>query len=242
MCTLSWIRHDQGFAVFFNRDERRTRPEGLPPEEQSRDGVRFVAPVDPEGGGSWAAVNERRVALCILNQYQVARGPVAGQVSRGQLLLGLAHAGSQAEVWQAVRTAGLMQYAPFRLAVFEPGLPALMLGWDGTGLTDRIEGQSGLLATSSSLVPLEADASRRMRFEAALNRGMVDEDAFDRLHRSHLPAKGALSICMHRSDAVTVSFTRIVVDHTTVRLGYVPGSPCEGGDAIVQELDARPAR
>jgi transport and Golgi organization protein 2 len=237
MCTLSWLRHDQGFAVLFNRDERRTRRAGLPPEEQMRGGVRFLAPVDPEGGGSWAAVNDRRIALCILNQYDKGRDLVAGPVSRGQLLLGLAHLSSQAEVWQEVRTAGLMQYAPFRLAVFEPGLPALILSWDGAGLTDRIEGQSGLLATSSSLVQEEAELSRRELFDQALQGGMVDEAAFDQLHRSHLPEKGALSICMHREDAVTVSLTRLVVERTSVRLGYVGGSPCEGAVEVTRVLE-----
>jgi hypothetical protein len=236
MCTLSWIRHDQGFAVLFNRDERRTRSPGLPPEEQMRNGVRFLAPIDPEGGGSWAAVNDHRVALCMLNRYDKAHAPIAGQVSRGQLLLGLAHASSQAEVWQAVKSAGLLQYAPFQLAVFEPGLPALILTWDGSGLSDRIEGQSGLLATSSSLVPEEAEESRRQLFDAALRSGMADEATFDRLHRSHLPQPGALSVCMHRDDAVTVSLTRIVVDRSIVRLGYVAGSPCEGAAEVTRVL------
>ncbi|HSB54856.1 MAG TPA: hypothetical protein VLD58_10890, partial [Gemmatimonadales bacterium] len=134
------------------------------------------------------------------------------------------------------KRAGLLQYAPFRLAVFEPGLPALILSWDGAGLTDRIEGQSGLLATSSSLVPVEAEESRRKLFDEALKGGMADEATFDRLHRSHLPEKGALSICMHREDAVTVSLTRIVADQSIVRLGYVAGSPCEGAVEVTRVL------
>lgn len=239
MCTLSWLRHDRGFAVYFNRDERRTRSIGLPPEEQMRDGVRFLAPIDPDGGGSWALVNDRRVALCILNQYDKERGAVAGQVSRGRLLLDLAHRTSQAEVWNAVKRAGLLQYAPFRLGVFEPGLPALLLSWDGGRLTDETEGVSGLLAASSSLVQREAEESRRKLFAATLMEGMADEDTFYRLHQSHVPAKGALSVCMHREDAVTVSLTRLVVEASSVTLGYVMGSPCEGAPEIVRVLEAR---
>lgn len=232
MCTLSWLRHEQGFAVFFNRDERRTRAPGLPPQRHNRNGTRFLAPVDPEGGGSWAAVNQHRLALCILNQYDEQRGPIAGQVSRGQLLLNLAHLSSQAEVWREVRETLLSQYAPFRLAVFEPGLPALILSWGGRGLSDRVEGLSGLLATSSSLVQAQAETSRGRLFAEALAGGMADEETFDRLHRSHLPTKGALSICMHREDAATVSLTTIVVERAGVRLGYVAGSPCEGGEGV----------
>lgn len=239
MCTLSWLRHDEGYAVFFNRDERRTRAPGLPPGEQLRDGVRVLAPIDPEGGGSWAAVNDRKVGLCILNQYDPARGFAPGQVSRGQLLLSLAGLTSQAAVWQAVRTSGLLQYAPFRLAVFEPSLPALLLSWDGDRLTDEATGQSGLLAASSSLVQAEAETNRRALFESQLMDGMADSATFEELHRSHLPSKGALSVCMHRDDAATVSFTRIVVDRSSVLLGYVAGSPCEGGAEVVRVAEVR---
>lgn len=229
MCTLSWLRNDGGYAVFFNRDERRTRAPGLPPQEQLIDGVRVLAPIDPEGGGSWAAVNDRRIGLCILNQYDAPRSNIPGQVSRGRLLLSLAASTTQTGVWQAVRSSGLAQYAPFKLAVFEPALPALLLSWDGARLTDEAIGQSGLLAASSSLVQREAEASRRTLFERTLHDGMTDTAAFEELHRSHLPEKGALSVCMHRDDAATVSFTRIVTDRASVMLGYVGGPPCEGG-------------
>lgn len=229
MCTLSWLRHDDGYAVFFNRDERRTRVAGLPPQEQLIDGVRVLAPIDPEGGGSWASVNDRRIGLCILNQYDAPRSQVPGQVSRGRLLLSLAPVTSQAGVWQSVRSSGLAQYAPFRLAVFEPALPALLLSWDGDRLTDEALGQSGLLAASSSLVQRDAEASRRALFERTLHDGTADSSTFEALHRSHLPEKGALSVCMHREDAATVSLTRIVADRSSVLLGYVGGPPCEGG-------------
>lgn len=239
MCTLSWLRHDDGYAVFFNRDERRTRATGLPPQEQLIDGVRVLAPIDPEGGGSWASVNDRAVGLCILNQYDAPRSTVPGQVSRGQLLLSLAALTTQAGVWQRVRSSGLAQYAPFRLAVFEPALPALLLSWDGNRLSDEAVGQSGLLAASSSLVQREAETSRRDLFERTLHDGMADTATFERLHRSHLPERGALSVCMHREDATTVSFTRLGVDRSSVTLGYVGGPPCEGGAEVVRVIERR---
>jgi len=228
MCTLSWVRQLGGYTVFFNRDERRTRSLGLPPTEQLRSGVRFLAPSDPDGGGSWVSVNDHRVALAILNQYQAGKPAAQTSVSRGQLLLALADLGSQAEVWTRVRAAGLMQYHPFTLAVFEPGLPALLLGWNGEALTDRALGQSGLLLTSSSVAQYEADQTRRMLFDETVAGGAIDETVLERLHRSHLPAEGPLSVCMHRADAETVSYTRISVTPSRVSLSYVAGAPCRG--------------
>ena len=45
-----------------------------------------------------------------------------------------------------------------------------------------------------------AKAARNQKFEGRLN-------WLRRLHRSHLPERGPFSICMHRSDAATVSYT-----------------------------------
>jgi hypothetical protein len=226
MCTLSWVRHAGGYTVLFNRDERRTRSIGLPPSEQLRGGVRFLAPTDPDGGGSWASVNDHRVALTILNQYAAPRPAERAPVSRGQLLLSLADLGSQAAVWSRVRAAGLMQYAPFTLAVFEPGLPVLLLGWNGRDLSDQTQGHSGLVMTSSSVAQQEADRSRRRLFDESTAGGAIDEAVLERLHRSHLPEEGRLSVCMHRADAETVSLTRISVSPSEVRLVYVAGAPC----------------
>lgn len=232
MCTLSWVRRLDGYSLLFNRDERRTRGAGLPPTVQLRSGVRFIAPADPEGGGSWASVNDQRLALAILNQYEVPQPATRPPASRGQLLLGLAEVGSQVEAWGRVRAAPLRQYAPFTLAVFEPGLPVLLLGWDGERLSDRTQGQSGLVITSSSVAQDQADQARRKLFlELMEGGGALDEDLLEQLHRSHLPVEGPLSVCMHRPDAETVSLTRISVSPSQVTLSYVAGSPCRGAPA-----------
>ena len=241
MCTLSWVRQLGGYTVLFNRDERRTRSAGLPPTEQLRGGVRFLAPSDPDGGGSWVSVNDQRLALAILNQYEADQRAEPPLLSRGQLLVGLADLASQVEVWNRVRTAGLMQYAPFTLAVFEPGLPALLLGWNGQALTDQTLGQSGLLLTSSSVAQHEADRVRRQLFDETMAGGAIEESVLEQLHRSHLPAEGPLSVCMHRADAETVSFTRILVSPSLVSLSYVAGAPCRTHAAETLTLHPSPA-
>lgn len=236
MCTLSWVRREDGYTILFNRDERRTRSLGVAPAEQMINGVRFLAPTDPDGGGSWISVNDRRITLCILNQYDVPRADIKEPVSRGQLLLSLAHLASQAEVWNAVQSCGLMQYPPFTLAAFEPGLPAHLIGWDGNSLIDWTYGPSGMVLSSSSVAQHAAEDSRRRLFEDAMSMGAIDEEVLDRLHRSHLPEQGALSVCMHRSDAQSVSLTRVVVGSAEVKMSYYAGSPCEAQSASIRSL------
>ena len=53
MCTLSWIPGQDGYALCFNRDERRTRAAASPPGLLAREGVQFIAPLDGEAGGTW---------------------------------------------------------------------------------------------------------------------------------------------------------------------------------------------
>ena len=54
-----------------------------------------------------------------------------------------------------------------------------------------------------------------------------------RLHRSHLPACGPFSTCMHRADAATVSCTEVAVSSRAVRMSYHTAAPCkESGQFI----------
>jgi hypothetical protein len=229
MCTLSWLRQPDGFTLLFNRDERRNRSAGLPPTERLRSGVRFLAPTDPDGGGSWASVNDRGLALTLLNQYGLPQPTGPRPLSRGQFLLALADVGSQVEAWDRARAGRLEQYSAFTLAVFQPGLPVLLVGWDGYTLTDQIHDQSGLVITSSSVAQDAADRARRRLFlEAAAPGTPLDVATLERLHKSHLPEEGPLSVCMHRTDAETVSLTRISVSPSEVSLSYVAGPPCRG--------------
>ncbi|NIP92410.1 MAG: hypothetical protein GWO24_02620, partial [Akkermansiaceae bacterium] len=70
MCTLTWWRGTAGsYEVFFNRDEKRTRSIADPPRVHERDGVRFLAPLDPDGGGTWMLANDRGLLVCLLNRW-----------------------------------------------------------------------------------------------------------------------------------------------------------------------------
>ena len=44
-------------------------------------------------------------------------------------------------------------------------------------------------------------------------------------HASHGREPGPCSVCMHRADAETVSFSRVRVDDSLVRFYYAPHSP-----------------
>ena len=56
MCTVSWIHQGPGYQLFCNRDEKHTRRPASKPQLLTRGGVRFLAPIDGDFGGTWIAV------------------------------------------------------------------------------------------------------------------------------------------------------------------------------------------
>ena len=67
MCTVTWTRRPDGYSVFFNRDELRSRKEALPPRVHDDGTVSYVAPEDGDFGGTWLSVNGAGVTIGLLN-------------------------------------------------------------------------------------------------------------------------------------------------------------------------------
>ena len=234
MCTLSWIRELDGYHVFFNRDERRTRAPGLPPEPGERSGIEWLAPRDGESNGTWIGANRRGVTLAILNRWH--ESPVANDgpwTSRGLLVRSLLDAHSIEEVARRVESTDLQIYQPFTLTAFETGMDVSVFAWTGRGAVRDQVSESGMVLTSSGFDQ-----------EAAMRRGALfarypdpRPEQFEAVHASHEPERGPLSVCMHRPEAETVSYTRIDVSPAQVVMTYVPGAPGETTDRIVATLD-----
>jgi hypothetical protein len=58
-------------------------------------------------------------------------------------------------------------------------------------------------------------------------------------HRSHRPSRSAYSACMHRTDAETISFSRITVEADSIEFHYYPHAPCCDGAAQIVELNKK---
>lgn len=240
MCTASWLTQDARLHLFFNRDELTTREPALPPEERSHRGTRYVAPTDPRGGGTWiaAAVQEggRGAAFALLNKSG-GTAPAA-PLSRGRLIPELLAWRGPVEVEAALRASALERYAPFRLlALWRAPAAAVALDWDGATLgAQLLDPGLGLLA-SSGLGDERAFERRgalwRRRRDAAPAWGPDDHRAF---HREHAPRRGAWSVCVHRRDAASVSYTEIELGAEGAALRYFAGSPCTATRAVERRL------
>lgn len=226
MCTLTWWRDARGFSLHFNRDERKTRPASTPPELVTIDGVRALAPRDGEAGGTWIGVNERGVALALLNGYQHARHRAEGAFrSRGLLVHEQLGAASAREVADRVRKLDLSIYRPFLLTAFDR-VTAFVIEWDGLRADARAL-DDGMRPIVSSGYDYEGVArTRRELFDSLAVQG-VDDTMLARFHRAHEPERGPYSPCMHRDDAATVSYTRVSVGDRQGAIEHHAGAPCE---------------
>jgi hypothetical protein len=232
MCTVSWLRHSNGYVLLCNRDERHTRQPALGPRINQREGVSFIAPVDGDHGGSWIAVNQFGLTLCLLNRYGDEPVDEAdGYISRGLLLIKLIHCATAASVRSRIESTNLEEFRPFTLAVISLADPSFVLDWTGRELRVRSELESHAPLTSSSLREPEIGISRREQFQQLISEAVDEEpsqmtDLLWQFHRSHLPERGPTSVCMHRAEASTVSVSAVTVGRKSIEFAYQPGSPC----------------
>src|ERR1044071_5059913 len=235
MCTVSWAATADGYELFCNRDERHTRKAAQAPTARSSRGVRFVAPTDAEAGGTWIAANEYGLTLCLLNRYSEGAVQAAGEFkSRGLLLPELMNLRAPAAAMRTVAGGGLSQFRPFTLLALAPGAPPAVACWTGQRLlVCEGDGDSPALLTSSSFNTAEGVRSRRALFRR-MTAGFRNPttEMLARFHRSHEPEPGPLSVCMHRPDASTVSFSRVKVGTDSVEFYYRPGPPCAGARGV----------
>ena len=88
MCTATWIISKNGYELFFNRDELKTRLVAVPPTMAAVNQIRYISPADADAGGTWIAVNEFGFAACLLNHYAKNAdgvGPIH-PLSRGHII------------------------------------------------------------------------------------------------------------------------------------------------------------
>lgn len=237
MCTVSWLRRPDGYTLLCNRDELKTRAAAGPPAIRERDGVRYAAPLDGNHRGTWLAVNEFGLTLSLLNGKPVKK---AGARSRGLLVLDWIGARSGAEVCGRFQEAELGAYAPFLMAVLEPGQAARILRWGGGKKHALENGEPSMPLTSSSFDGPGAQVHRRLEFRRLLDQTQrVDERLLHLFHLSHAKAPGPLTTCMHREDAETVSFSTVAVRAGEARLYYSPGAPCRRRPGVEVVLERR---
>ena len=227
MCSVSWLLEENGYQVFFNRDEQKTRALAMPPKQYQVNGVDIIMPLDPAGGGSWISINEFGLSLCLLNNYQ-GIVPNAPLISRGLLLKNMSSSRNIAQLTEAFHRLELSSFAPFTLLAFAPNLTqhngvVVAYKWDGVQ-QNIVETDSPLFSSGVDLARVQA--YRQAKYDQLISTGKNQQNLL-MFHSHHHSEQPHLGTCMHRSDAHTVSFTHLRNRHGQASMFYAPGAPCE---------------
>ena len=227
MCTVTWLQQPGGYQLYCNRDEKRTRGVAYAPEIHFRDGVRYVAPTDRDHGGTWIAVNEHGLSVCLLNGDYTKLGMHAPERrSRGHVVTALATSPRAADALALLRREDLRAYDPFVLLLLVPDRPPVIARWNGVLL--RLESRPGdqRFLTSSSYDTAGVRRARVADYRLHCKWETDRVEAARAFHACHGPAPSAYSVCMHRPDAETVSFSQIHVTRKEIAFLYSPAAPC----------------
>lgn len=232
MCTASWLISDNGYQVFFNRDELKTRKQAKPPARKEHHNIRYLAPIDSDAGGTWISVNEFGITLCLLNNYTNSQSlNDAKYLSRGQIISSMAHLGCLSKLVTRLKQVSLTSFKPFNLLMFEPGKDPCRLAWDGQ--QQQFYRNTNMPITSSSFKTEEVLKSRLNQLS---DKHKCSEDQLIAFHHSHIPEKSARSVCMHRDEASTVSYSRIRVCDKNIIFEYKDGPPCKSDAKVIVSL------
>lgn len=231
MCTVTWQREDGAYQLYCNRDERKTRSVATRPQPNcSPSKIKYLAPQDPDHGGTWLAANEFGLTICVLN----ANGNNSkANLSRGLLPQALIDASNADEAIRQLRELHLDRFLPFTLAALDLHNPTRIAHWDGALLTTRCDNSRLGLLTSSSLGDATATQRRAKTFAD------FDTHSLAQFHRSHGDGDLRFSPCMHREDAETVSFSTIRCNSVELGFYYSPGAPCLGAKGQTWTLPSR---
>jgi hypothetical protein len=213
MCTLTYLLKDNGYELFFNRDEQRSRLLAEPPKINEENDA--IYPIDPVGGGTWIAVSKQGRSFALLNNYQAPFNTHQNIISRGQLILSLLKI--EGDVTKELQIMDLRTFQPFQLCIFPENLSIqhqsiYCVKWDGYQLIQvDIDVKIDLPITSSGMNFVEVSQKRKCRFEHLVDQNeplsaqLKDFHFSTEEHRKH-------SVNMQRKDAKTVSISHISVN------------------------------
>jgi len=241
MCTLTFIPKPQGYLLGMNRDEQVTRELALAPEPITTSSLPLVYPRE-SGGGTWIGSNAAGITFALLNQNP---GPQSKpkERSRGEIIPAILSSSRFPEAMRLFQQLNLRGMLPFALVSIFPAeqiisqcrwnedkLQFLRIGWDvrhwfSSGVSDEM--------------------ARKVRgstcYEAWRRRDAGSAEWLRGLHASHSPVRGSFSICVHRPDAATVSYTEVSFTGSNLSMRYHAGHPCQALGRFDAEVNLQAA-
>lgn len=227
MCTFSFVPTKDGYYAAMNRDERLTRRKASVPSTFQSGDLLAIYPFE-EGGGTWIACNQHGVTLALLNWNLAASDTLTKQRSRGTLIPQLIGKSALDEITRDLAQQTLDGLLPFRIVgVFQNHQQIREWRWNGISLALLSFPWKPQHWFSSGTSDEMAERIRGEACQVAWQEPNAGSLSWLRtLHSSHGLAAGPFSVCAHRLDAGTVSYSEIAFDANIVTFGYIDGPPC----------------
>jgi hypothetical protein len=222
MCTVSFLPVQTGFVLAMNRDEKKSRVQGEYPRKARTGRHLSIHPSEP-GGGTWIGVNQGGLALALINWHAEPLNERA-DLSRGIVVPHLLAAENLARATVLFASLPLRHINPFRLIAASLSEKRLQeWQWNGDCLNLSRKAWTRFHWFSSGHD--EAGVAETRAKTAKQARGTLSH--LRRLHRSHQPERSAFSVCMHREDAETVSYTEILAFSRGAQMRHAAGALCK---------------
>jgi hypothetical protein len=228
MCTLTFVPTKDGYVAGMNRDEKLTRSRAIPPKRSDFPGATALFPRE-DSGGTWIGCNRHGNLLALLNWNDVEpRVDGKNLRSRGVLIPELIGRDDLADTHACYARLDLDGVSPFRLiGAFLRESFIVEWRWDGLRLQELEFAWRKRHWFSSSVSDVLAQRERGRACQKAEGHGSLEPASWVRnLHQSHDPVPGPFSICVHRKDAATVSYTEVRCNEEGISMSYRSGSPC----------------
>ncbi len=197
---------------------------------------------------------------CPSGAKRVEHKPKNDTLSRGLVIKELAGKSTANEIATAVKNLSVRKLRPFRLIAIVPGerrviewrwnLQRLAIRnhewlrqhWFSSGFDEpRAEVERAKVCASfvaGGGDPGKGETSQR-RAGTGVNAAGYSVKWLRQLHRSHAPKRGPFSICMHRPDAATVSYTEVSISASRATMRYKAGPCCSNERTISRTISLR---
>lgn len=228
MCTLTVVTRNDTYIMAMNRDEKIARGTGFPPEIHEFEDAQAIYPLDGDGG-TWFATNEYGIALALLNWNTVAPHVIDVKTrSRGRVIPALIDSRSLSDLHAVFDASNFKGMMPFRLVgVFPSEQKIWEWRWDSKQFGLQAHEWESRHWFSSSLSDDRAESARGAVCRTAWHESDAGSLSWlRRLHASHAGDPGPFSLCVHRDDVKTLSYSEAVVTPGRIQMGHFRGSPC----------------
>src|SRR5205085_9433106 len=193
------------------------------------------------------------VCFALLNWHRIEDKPKNDTLSRGLVVKALVAKFTANGIATALNKLPVRKLRPFRLIAIVPrerrviewrwNLQRLAIRnyewrrqhWFSSGFDEpRAEVERAKVCASfvaGGGDPGKGETSQR-RARTGVNAAGYSIKWLRQLHRSHAPKRGPFSMCMHRPDAMTVSYTEVGVSKKGATMRYKTGPCCSNGRII----------